>query len=102
MPITNAADKLIWIYIYSTPERLSEKKHIKKRIDEILASDILNDWHWVDAIQMAMPLFAQLGNIEKDNRYFSRMYEMYMYTRNRQGGHKKGGGSPLFNEAGRL
>lgn len=80
------------------PEETVRKKHIKSRIDDMLATQTINDWYWVDAIQMAMPIFAQLGSIEKDNHYFERMYEMYMYTRNKQGGGKKGGGSPLFNE----
>ena len=57
----------------------------------------IRDRYWVDAVQMAMPIFAQLGTIEKDERYFRRMYEMYMFTRNQHGGSKKSGGLPLFN-----
>ncbi|EKU90789.1 hypothetical protein HMPREF9447_02207 [Bacteroides oleiciplenus YIT 12058] len=79
----------------SKPER---KAHIKKLIDSMLATDKIDDWDWVDALFMAMPIFAQLGSIEKDNRYFERMYEMYMYTRNKQGGEDRCGGTPLFNE----
>ncbi len=75
------------------------KDHIKELIDDMLATDKIDDWHWVDALYMAMPIFAQLGSIENDSRYFERMYEMYMYTRNQQGGEDKGGGKPLFNEA---
>lgn len=63
----------------------------------MLATNVVDDWYWVDAVQMAMPIFAQLGTIEKDERYFRRMYEMYMFTRNRHGGSKKSGGLPLFN-----
>lgn len=81
------------------PDLEIRKTHIKSRIEEILATDIVNDWYWIDAIQMAMPIFAQLGSIEKDNRYFEQMYQMYMYTRNKHGGSKKGGGTPLFNQA---
>lgn len=79
------------------PTKTIRKNHIKKRIDDMLATDVISDWHWVDAIQMSMPIFAQLGSLENDERYFKRMYEMYMYTRNKQGGSGKGGGSPLFN-----
>jgi len=79
----------------SKPERMA---HIKELIDAMMATDKIDDWHWVDALQMAMPLFAQLGTIEKDNRYFERMYEMYMYTRDKQGGDERYGGKPLFNE----
>lgn len=79
------------------PARTVRKTHIKKLIDDMLATNVINDWYWVDAVQMAMPIFAQLGVIEKDERYFQRMYEMYMFTRNKHGGSQKSGGLPLFN-----
>ena len=72
-------------------------EHIKMRIDGMMAKDKVNQWTWIDAIQMAMPVFAQLGTITGDNSYWQRMYDMYQYTRNKQGGDKKGGGKPLFN-----
>ena len=73
-------------------ERMS---HIKMRIDAMMATDRVDDWYWVDAIQMAMPIFAMLGTITGDGAYWERMHDMYMYTRNRQGGDRRGGGSPL-------
>lgn len=79
------------------PAQTIRKTHTKKLIDDMLATDVVNDWYWVDAIQMAMPIFAQLGVIEEDERYFQRMYEMYMFTRDKHGGSKKAGGLPLFN-----
>ena len=85
------------LYMLDTT-KVYRKVHVKEMIDEMLATDKIDDWHWVDALQMAMPIFAQLGTIEKDTRYFDRMYEMYMYTRNKQGGEKRCGGKPLFNE----
>jgi rhamnogalacturonyl hydrolase YesR len=44
-----------------------------------------NDWSWIDAIQMAMPVFAQLGQLTGDKRYYEKAYQMYMFTRNRHG-----------------
>lgn len=80
------------------PDQTIRITHIKGRIEDMLATSTVDDWYWIDAIQMAMPIFAQLGSIEKDERYFKRMYEMYMHTRNKHGGSKKSGGAPLFNE----
>lgn len=80
------------------PTETVRKTHIKGLIDEMMATTKIDDWYWIDAIQMAMPLFAQLGVIEEDESYFKRMYEMYMYSRNKHGGNGKGGGLPLFNE----
>ena len=79
------------------PSRTERMAHIKMRIDDMLASDKIDDWYWIDAIQMAMPVFALLGKATGDSDYWERMYKMYMYTRDHHGGDHKGGGSPLFN-----
>jgi len=65
------------------PERI---KDIKESVDLMLNSNKIDDWWWVDALQMAMPVFAKLGVIYKDNKYFERMYEMYMVAKNTHGG----------------
>jgi unsaturated rhamnogalacturonyl hydrolase len=67
------------------PERIET---IKKCIDLSIA-DAKNDgaWTWVDAIQMAMPLYAKLGVVYKDDpKYFEKMYTMYNHTKTIQGG----------------
>lgn len=79
------------------PTKTKRIEHIKKRIYDMVVSTKIDDWYWIDAIQMAMPCFAQLGRITGDTRYWERMYEMYAFTRNKHGGNGKGGGSPLFN-----
>jgi unsaturated rhamnogalacturonyl hydrolase len=60
-------------------------KDIKACIDNMIATDKIDDWSWIDAIHMSMPVFARLGSIYKDNRYFDRMYEMYMFTKTKHG-----------------
>ena len=45
----------------------------------------VNDWTWVDAIQMAMPVFAKLG-VLTGSTYFDKMYAMYSDTKNTMGG----------------
>jgi unsaturated rhamnogalacturonyl hydrolase len=67
------------------PERI---ENIKKCIDLSIA-DEKNDgaWTWVDAIQMAMPLYAKLGVVYKDDpKYWEKMYTMYNHTKTIQGG----------------
>jgi unsaturated rhamnogalacturonyl hydrolase len=64
------------------PHRIEK---IKASIDSMMRTDKIDDWNWVDAIQMAMPVFAQLGAIYKDDRYWERMHAMYMFTRNNHG-----------------
>jgi unsaturated rhamnogalacturonyl hydrolase len=60
-------------------------KDIKSCIDSMLVSDKIDDWHWIDALQMAMPVFARLGKIYNDKSYFERMNEMYLYTKLKHG-----------------
>jgi len=55
--------------------------NIKHSIDSMMVTDKIDDWNWIDAIQMAMPIFAQLGNITGDTAYFNRAYDMYTYTK---------------------
>ena len=64
------------------PERLDS---IKASIDAMMASDTIDDWWWIDALQMAMPVFGQLSLITGDNAYFDRAYEMYLYTKHNHG-----------------
>jgi unsaturated rhamnogalacturonyl hydrolase len=65
------------------PERI---KDLKESIDLMLSSDKIDDWDWIDAFQMAMPVFARLGVLYQDNRYYERMYQMYNYSKTIQGG----------------
>lgn len=65
------------------PERLEK---IKASIDSMMRTDKIDDWDWIDAIQMAMPVFAKLGVLYNDASYFERMHQMYMHTRNVEGG----------------
>jgi rhamnogalacturonyl hydrolase YesR len=60
-------------------------KPIKACIDNMLATDKIDDWNWIDALQMAMPVFARLGKIYNDEKYYDRMHEMYMYTKLKHG-----------------
>jgi rhamnogalacturonyl hydrolase YesR len=58
---------------------------IKANIDGMVASPAAGDWTWVDAIQMSMPVFARLGVITKDPKYFEKMHDLYVNARDQQG-----------------
>ena len=60
--------------------------NIKASIDLMLTTDKIDDWSWIDAIQMGMPIFARLGNITGNQAYYNRMWEMYDYTRSKLNG----------------
>lgn len=71
------------------PERIAV---IKANLDAMIAAGTVDAWTWIDAIQMAMPVFAKLGRTLDDARYFDAMWTLYAHTRDRQGG-------GLFNAA---
>ncbi len=64
------------------PERLRD---IKTNIDRTLTVTTASDWSWIDAIQMAMPVFARLGVLTGNTTYFNKMYALYAYTKNTWG-----------------
>ena len=55
-------------------------------------SSVVNVWTWIDAVQMAMPVFIQMGVLLSDNRYFDKAWALYAHTRDTEGG-------GLLNEA---
>lgn len=64
------------------PERL---RNIKTCMDMLVNTPQNDDWDWIDAIQMGMPVLAKLGVMYCDNRYFEKMYDMYHYTKHKHG-----------------
>lgn len=69
---------------------------IKFSIDKMMATPKIDDWSWIDALQMAMPVFVRLGIQYNDTAYFNRMFAMYAFTKYNHGG--KG----LYNPADKL
>lgn len=45
-----------------------------------------NNWNWVDASYMAMPLFAQLGTLTGDAIYYEEMHKLFSNMKNNVGG----------------
>jgi rhamnogalacturonyl hydrolase YesR len=60
------------------PERIEA---ITTSIENMLETNQIEDWWWVDALHMAMPVFAGLGTEYNDTRYHTRMHEMFTYTK---------------------
>jgi len=76
-----------YIDLYNIEPDAKKLKNTKQCINMLLNTPQLDDWSWIDAIQMGMPVFAKMGVLEKDNRYYEKMYDMYMYSRNNHGDH---------------
>ena len=75
------------------PERIAA---VKASIDTMVHSTKIDDWNWIDAIQMSMPVFARLGKIFNDTNYYAQMYKMYNFTKFKHGGYG------LYNQQDKL
>lgn len=64
------------------PERIA---NITECIDNVVEGEQNDDWSWIDAIQMGMPIFAKLGVLHGKDSYHDKMMEMYNFTRNEHG-----------------
>lgn len=74
-----------YIDLYLIDPQPGRIEKTKASIDSMMNTSKVDDWDWIDAIQMAMPIFARLGVIYEDEAYFERMYEMYKYTKEQHG-----------------
>jgi rhamnogalacturonyl hydrolase YesR len=82
-----------YIDLYKIDSQAVRVRDIKTCIDGMVNSSASGDWTWIDAIQMAMPVFAKLGVLYNDSAYFEKMHALYANTRNTQG---------LYNSTDRL
>ena len=74
-----------YIDVYLIDKKQERIKDIKTAMDNMVSSSKADDWWWVDALQMAMPVFTRLGILFSDTSYFRKMYEMYAYTKYKHG-----------------
>jgi unsaturated rhamnogalacturonyl hydrolase len=64
------------------PERIRD---IKASVDLMVQSEKSDDWNWIDALQMAMPVYTKLGNLYNDTNYYRKMYDLYSFAKYKHG-----------------
>ncbi len=86
---TRDADDYCCSQLYIDMYRLTHQwrmiQNAKANMDMLVNTPQVNDWWWIDAIQMGMPVFAKLGAVTGEQNYFDKKWEMYSYARNRHG-----------------
>lgn len=75
-----------YIDLYLIDKKEERINNIKSSIDAMVHSDKKDDWSWVDALQMAMPVFTKLGVLYQDTAYFNKMYDLYSFSKRQHGG----------------
>ncbi len=74
-----------YIDLYQIDPQPQRIQSIKTCIDQMIASDKRDDWWWIDALHMGMPLLAQLGQVTHDPNYYQGLYELYHTTKTQHG-----------------
>lgn len=75
-----------YIDLYNIDPKPERIKNIKASMDLMMKSGKFDDWTWIDALQMGMPVFAKLAVLTKDDAYYEYMYKMYMHSKMVEGG----------------
>ncbi len=75
----------VYIDLYNISPDPALIKNIKVSMDMLVNTPQVDDWTWIDAIQMAMPIFAKFGKMTGEQKYYNKMWDMYAYTRNTHG-----------------
>lgn len=73
----------VYIDLYlldSLPQSFKIDK-ITKSIKRMISDPVSDDWWWIDALYMSMPVFARLGVVLNDSSYFEKMQVLYLNTK---------------------
>jgi rhamnogalacturonyl hydrolase YesR len=75
----------IYIDLYNFCQQPELIRNVRINLNMLVNTPQNDDWTWIDAIQMSMPIFAKMGKLTGEQRYFDKMWEMYAHTRNIEG-----------------
>lgn len=83
---TRNADNYCCAQTYIDLYRLCPEPHMltktKACMNMLVNTPQVDDWTWIDAIQMGMPVLAKLSKETGDPRYAEKAWEMYNWSRN--------------------
>ena len=82
----NQACGQTYIDLYNIEKQDIRIQEIQANIDDMVSKGTTDVWWWIDAIQMSMPVFAKLGALHSDSKYFDAMWGLYNNARTQQGG----------------
>jgi len=71
----------VYIRLYQLTNTAPDLTGITESISGMVNSTVDNEWTWIDAINMSMPDFVDLGSITNDTNYYTKMYALYSYAK---------------------
>ena len=78
----NYACSQTYIDLYRLTPRPEMLTKVKGCMNMLVNTPQVEDWTWIDAIQMGMPVLMKLSATTGDPRYAEKAYEMYCWSRN--------------------
>jgi rhamnogalacturonyl hydrolase YesR len=70
------------LYNLDSIKQPAKIENIRASVDSMIHTPKSDDWWWVDALYMAMPVFAKIGVVSNnDSVYFNKMYQLYTNTK---------------------
>ena len=75
-----------YIDLYNLTGRREMIEQIGKNLDLQMATGRADYWTWIDAIQMAMPVYSKYSKLTGDRKYMDYAMESYNWSRNTCGG----------------
>lgn len=70
-----------YVDLYRLTPRPKMLTKTKAGMNMLVNTPQIDDWTWIDAIQMGMPLLAKLGRETGEEKYFNKARQMYQWTR---------------------
>lgn len=74
-----------YIELYNIAPDPNKVSNIKATMDNMCNQSTVDYWWWIDAFYMANPVFAKLGALYGDNKYYDKGYACYNDTKVRRG-----------------
>jgi unsaturated rhamnogalacturonyl hydrolase len=81
---TNADDQCCmqtYEELYQISNQSARLANVTTCMDNMVSLSAVNYWTWIDAIQMSMPIFAKMGVIKGNTKYFTKMYSLFNYPK---------------------
>ena len=73
------------LYLLDSEKQENKIAAIKTSINNMVNSTKKDDWWWIDAMFMSMPVFTRFGIMNNDSLYFEKMYKLYKHTKDTLG-----------------
>ena len=70
-----------YIRLYQINNNSSDLSGIAESVGGMVNSTVDNEWTWIDAINMSMPDFVELGSMDNNTNYYTKMYSLYSYAK---------------------